>query len=538
MKKKKNIIVYMVIGLALAALIIQFSGNTTNIAAEDRNDHKGEHGNSEREEHGEHDEEKVVRLSKDKLEEFNITMGKVGPGKLSIHTDLPGEVKLNADRSVHVVPQVSGVVREVRKKLGDRVKAGEIIAILDSREIGETAIEYLNSRTEVETAKAELANKTAKVELAEINLNIMEENLSWRETVYTNTNALLDRLKDKPSLEDIAREFKNKPIGENRAKLLKTYAGLIYDRYALNREKTLLKEKVTSETEYQEASRDYSAAKSEFEAMVEEVGFDNRLQLITAKQKVAMARQEVKVAELDAEIAQQNLKTAKSALLSSKRQLYILGLNDTDINRLQNESIKGSEIASYFIRASLDGVVIKKHIALGERKNEESEIYEISDLSSVWVDFNVYRKDLPFVKKGRRVLISAGRGLADVEGEIVFVDPLVGEETRTAMARVVLPNPDGQWRPGMFVTAKVTVEELSVALLIPKSALHDIDNQSIVFVKTSKGFEPRPVIVGATGKTQVEILSGLSVGQRYAKKGGFALKAELAKGSFGEGHGH
>jgi len=537
MKKNKKIIVAAVAGSALM-MLVQFSLNTDDLAARSSDTHEGEHGGGGHDEHKGHGEEKVVRLSRDKLKEFDITIGKVGSGKLKIQTNLPGEVKLNADRSVHVVPQVSGVVREFRKKLGDKVKAGEIIAILDSREIGETAIEYLNARTEVEAAKAELANMTAKVELAKINLNIMEENLSWREKVFTNTKALLKRLKDKPSLDDIALEFKDKPIGKNRAKLLRSYAGLIYSRYAIKREETLRKEKVTSETEYQEAARDYSAAKSEFEAVVEEVGFDNHLELMQARQKEALAKQEVKVAGLEAEIAKQKLDAVKSALRSDKRKLHILGLHEKDIKRLEDELVKDSEIARYFIRASIDGTVIKKHIAPGERLNEDSEIYEISDLSTVWVDLDAYRKDLPFIREKQRVLISTGHGIPDIEGKIMYVEPLVGEETRTALVRVVLPNREGHWRPGMFVTAKVTVDELAVSLLVPKTALHTIDNQAVVFVKKEEGFVPQPVTVGASDSTHVEILSGLSAGQRYVKKGGFAIKAELAKGSFASGHSH
>ena len=92
---------------------------------------------------------------------------------------------------------------------------------------------------------------------------------------------------------------------------------------------------------------------------------------------------------------------------------------------------------------------------------DDSEAYVVADLRSVWVDLRVYQKDLPLVRPGQPVVIAAGHGIPDAQGTIAYVGPLVGEQTRTALARVVLPNPNGHWRPGLFVTGNVVVQDIT-----------------------------------------------------------------------------
>jgi cobalt-zinc-cadmium efflux system membrane fusion protein len=182
--------------------------------------------------------------------------------------------------------------------------------------------------------------------------------------------------------------------------------------------------------------------------------------------------------------------------------------------------------------------VIEKHITLGEGLKDDTTAFVVADLGSVWVDLRVYQKDLPFVRTGQTVVISAGPGIPDAQSVIAYVGPLVGAQTRTALARVVLPNPNGHWRPGLFVTGNVIVDNQDVPLLIPKTALQTIDAQPAVFLVTPEGFSPQPVTLGRSNDTHIEVTGGLTPGQRYVTRGAFTLKAQLAKGTFGHGHAH
>jgi membrane fusion protein, heavy metal efflux system len=140
------------------------------------------------------------------------------------------------------------------------------------------------------------------------------------------------------------------------------------------------------------------------------------------------------------------------------------------------------------------------------------------------------------VKKGQRVVITVDAAIPKAEGTIHYVGPVVSEETRTAVTRVVLPNPDGRWRPGLFVTATIAVSDTPVPILIPKTALQTLDGQPSVFVQTPEGFEPRPVQLGRANETHVEITAGLQAGERYAATETFVLKADLEKGAGAHDH--
>lgn len=200
--------------------------------------------------------------------------------------------------------------------------------------------------------------------------------------------------------------------------------------------------------------------------------------------------------------------------------------------------IESEALAPFDLKTQIEGVVIAKHITRGEPVSREQAAFVVADLRDVWVDISVYQKDLPLLRVGQPVVVSAGHELEEARGEISYVAPVVDEATRTATARVVLSNPDGIWRPGLFVTARVEVAREEVPLAVPKSALQVLDDRTVVFVEDEDGFEPRPVELGRRGDRHVEILSGLSPGQRYVAAGGFTLKAELQRGEFAGGHAH
>ncbi len=123
-------------------------------------------------------------------------------------------------------------------------------------------------------------------------------------------------------------------------------------------------------------------------------------------------------------------------------------------------------------------------------------------------------------------------------GVISYVTPIVQETTRTATARVVLDNAAGRWRPGMFVVGVVEVSRHEAAVAVPRSALFSLHNETVVFVQDEHGFEIRTVRVGAMDDQSAEILTGLAAGDHFVSQGGFTLKAELEKSSFGHGHAH
>lgn len=177
-------------------------------------------------------------------------------------------------------------------------------------------------------------------------------------------------------------------------------------------------------------------------------------------------------------------------------------------------------------------------MTLGENVSADTDVFSIADLSTVWVNLNIYQKDLVTIHKGQTVVIEIGHGIPSVEGKIAWVGPQIDEATRTAKARVELVNSAGNLRPGFFVTAKVAVGNDLLDIVVPKTALQSFEGNTVVFVRTDAGFVPKPVEIGRQNEASVEILSGLIEGQAYVTKGSFTLKAQLSKGAFGDGHNH
>jgi len=195
-------------------------------------------------------------------------------------------------------------------------------------------------------------------------------------------------------------------------------------------------------------------------------------------------------------------------------------------------------LAEYEMKSLIDGTIIEKHFSLGEVVEGKDHGFVVADLSQVWAILKLYQKDLPFVKKGQTVSISAGSNITEATAVINYISPIIDEVTRTAAVRIVLENAKNLWIPGLFVTGSISTSESKVDMIVPKTALEKINNKTIVFIKDDDGFEPREVTVGRVNQIRVEILDGLKAGDVYVSKGGFTLKAELQKSELTGGHGH
>ncbi len=201
--------------------------------------------------------------------------------------------------------------------------------------------------------------------------------------------------------------------------------------------------------------------------------------------------------------------------------------------------VEGNQsLAPFSVKTLISGTVIAKHITLGEAAGRDRDAFVIADLSSVWVDLTVYQRDLEDVKAKQMASVFVGHGEVSQRGRIDYVTPIVDEATRTATARIVLDNREQKWRPGMFVTGRVTVAEGVVPVAVTTDAIQRLGARQVVFVQTAEGFVTRDVTIGAASDARVEIVHGLRAGDRYVSAGAFTLKAELEKNAFGDGHAH
>lgn len=198
-------------------------------------------------------------------------------------------------------------------------------------------------------------------------------------------------------------------------------------------------------------------------------------------------------------------------------------------------TIESANLSTYTVRAPFAGTVIDRHIVLGETVDNSAPVFILADLSTVWLEVNVHQHALPHIAPGRSVTIREVTGTRTTRAEISYVSPIIDQETRAAIARAVVANDDGGWRPGTFVVA--TVEEpVEAAVLVPRRAVQTFEGVPTVFAVEGDHFEPRKITIGAQGRTLVEIKSGLVAGDRVAAEGSFLINAELAKGEAGHDH--
>ena len=479
--------------------------------------------------------ESIVQLSEEDMKRFGIEVDRAGSGEFEVHLSVPGEITFNANKLAHIVPTIPGVVRQVVKDVGDTVVAGEVIAWLESTKLGEAKVQYLAKQSEVSCCSIELIRA---------------------QEVYDNTLKLLEMLKGSPSLETL-RKMNGSAMGMNRSLLVSAYAEFTFAKEAYLREENLYE--ISSKEDFLKAESAFKKADAQYVATQDSVNFEIQRNLMET-----MRAQHIREIELKA----------------AERLLYILGLAAEDVNdlaalsksqspQLEEEEecndpncaecaakaaakdqvltvvdprITNEKLAWYPIRAPFDGTIIQKNITLGKVVKDDADVFVVADLNTVWVDLQVHQKDAGLIRKGQKVIISAKSSVPETKGVIDYVDPVIDEKTRTALARVVLDNTSRQLRPGTFITANVLVEKRNAELMVAKSSLQDVDDKTCVFIQNEQGFEARPVTVGWSNDEYVEIISGLRPGETIVTKNSFRLKAELEKtagdGNAGHGHAH
>jgi cobalt-zinc-cadmium efflux system membrane fusion protein len=188
-------------------------------------------------------------------------------------------------------------------------------------------------------------------------------------------------------------------------------------------------------------------------------------------------------------------------------------------------------LTSYELKAAIAGTVVDRQTTLGEYASEQKPAFVIADLSTVWVDFSVYRRDLSRVHAGDQVVIDPADGGATVDAKISYLSPVGSSDTQSALARAVVANAEQRLRPGLFITGRLSLSAKPVGVAVKSSAVQTIENRNVVFVRNGDKFEARDVELGEQDSELVEIIFGVLEGDVYAAKNSFIVKSELAKGT-------
>jgi Cu(I)/Ag(I) efflux system membrane fusion protein len=209
---------------------------------------------------------------------------------------------------------------------------------------------------------------------------------------------------------------------------------------------------------------------------------------------------------------------------SAKERLKLFGVKDHQIAELEKA---GKPTIRLPIYTPLSGTVIEKMVQLGQYVATGEVLFNIADLSKVWVEIDVFENEVPYVKVGQQVEIrSAAEHGVKSNGRISFVYPFHDPKTHTVKARVEMVNPRMMLKPDMFVNAIIRVP-LVKGIVIPVTAIIDTGKRQVVWVESTPGmFEPRDVQVGERVDEKVQILSGLKSGDKVAVSGGYLIDSE------------
>ncbi len=276
-------------------------------------------------------------------------------------------------------------------------------------------------------------------------------------------------------------------------------------------------------------SRELADAKSTYMAATHHVEFlrvkvDREESLwkkkISAEQDYLAAKRDVEEAQLAEELAAQ--------------KLVALGVPSASLKTLAHAPAES--LPRYEIRAPLAGTVIERDVTIGEAVAADRDIFVIADLTSVWVEATITAKDLNAAHQGQEVVVRSQDLGRDVTGRVSYISSLVGEQTRSATARITIPNSDGKWKPGLFVAVQLVQDSTTVPIAVRADAVQTFRDWQVVFIRSGDWFEARPLELGRTDGVWVEVLKGLSPGEQYAATNSFAIKAEIGK--LGASHDH
>jgi len=337
-----------------------------------------------------------------------------------------------------------GRILHLLVNIGDSVKAGQTLAIVDSPEINQLATETLQSKAQLE---AEIKQTTSQLD-AEIDQN-------------------------------------------------KVSLGLADANYKRN--KRLFEEGIGAQKDMQGAQGDLQLAAS-------------RLQASQQKKDIVL------------KALQARLRVSSNSLRSRLRQL---GVTDKAVDQMLAQQ---QTILQVPITASRGGVVTDIQASVGQSVNQSAPLFGISDLSHVWAIADIYEDDMSRIRIGQKVTVRVKAFPNKIfEGKLNYIGKLVSPQTRTLPVGVEIVNPGLQLKPDMFADLSIETTDPTLAIIVPSDAVVDRNGHSLAFVEARGGYQAYRVKVGRHFGDDVEILEGLTPGQKVVVHGTFQLSAELLK---------
>jgi cobalt-zinc-cadmium efflux system membrane fusion protein len=270
---------------------------------------------------------------------------------------------------------------------------------------------------------------------------------------------------------------------------------------------TLQSEEVgKAKSEYYKAVADYELAKSNNER-------DKRL-----FDRGVGAQKNLLTSDAELKVSQANLNAAE-------KKLHVLGFTEAEVKAIAETHQINPTITLF---APIGGKIIQNNAVLGGMIDQSTEVLTIMDPGFLWVDAEIYERDISKVKMGQSVEVTVPAYPDEIfAGKISYISDVLKEETRTITVRTEVENKGYKLKPGMFANIKIFLNQQSKALVIPREAVLDDKDNKIVFVKKEGNFYAQLVEIGTRDNDYVEIIRGIQAGEEIVTRGNYQLKSKL-----------
>ncbi len=439
-----------------------------------------------------------VTLTDSKVSAADIETEAVTRSTLTHTHSVPGRVTYNQNRHVEVQAPTSGILTQVLVNPGETVVAGQVLAWLNSPELGSARADVLQRQ-----ATANLTKKLAeRAELLEKNVKAI--------------TSLLSRQRD---FEEVREQCRDLLLGDYRRELFGAYARVQLAESMVERTAPLAESGALSRQALQERQAELRTARSSLDAACEQANLD-----------VWTERREADSVAKDSErrvmIARQHL---ESLLLTTS--VPVASSDGTDSSPTEDAVLDLTRLSQVPIRAPIDGTIESRDFSVSERVQTADTLFVLADTTSLWIEAEIRENDWPAVRTENGELLSVTVPALN-DAQLTATVEYIGREVRSGTNAVPIVaqfcNSNRQLRPGLFVRVSVPVEEKQDVLTVPVQSVLSHEGQSFVFVAVgNRDFRRVDVLTGDEGRGRIEVVSGLSEADSVVTAGAFLLKSEL-----------
>jgi cobalt-zinc-cadmium efflux system membrane fusion protein len=522
----------------------------------------------------------VVTFTPAALEKAGIRVQPVAYRSVRAQLQVTGAVEPNLAGVVKVTPRVAGKITSLQASIGDTVRAGQVLATMTSMELAAAQAQYRHAAARVSAARASLRRQSRLAGFGEFGQHKVQEARGTFNAAQGDVNeaqAEINAARNEVAEAEAARAVAQSEqvsaesdVTQADTSVTQARTQVEVTRSRFNRQEALLKEELTSRQDWEQARADYQKAQTDVQAahaavrsaqakqvaahakvhQANSVIDTHRARLKQAEAKLVAARQRLEIAR---EAQAREEKVYRSGILASKevadaeaalRQAEIDRNAAADAVRLLGGTPGGSHTLA--VAAPLSGRITERTVTAGETIPAEKPLFTVVNLNTVWVQLNVYQRDLPSVQDPRSARVprlpvtittDAVPG-KQFSGTVAYIGDIVDETTRTVKVRCVIPNPGSLLKPDMFVRGRIAAAAERRGIAVPRDAVQTLEGKTVLFVQGdhSGEFEAKEVQTGDTVGDQTLIASGVAPGDLIVTRGAFMVKAQAMKAELGHKH--